>query len=301
MAIQKCYIIFCFDEIEKIQEKSRARFQSFLTSFRELIDISSLVRGHMVIAAITDAAGNTTIPLESYNEAFARRIRNKICELSVISKMEDIKKMATSINDIMQTNKSTDDIDAIAKLVYQKRLAHNNDFVITICNLLTQTANTKSWKELLNEYNLQEQFEEKKEQLIDDGIEIRIHQKFFVPISNYISMIQNSEADYTINGMQYQCVMNNVTNKCNVFLFTSDIEANINRIKNVTIKFPRAQLIVFKPSQLDLNLSVIETIAPGSDLIVYDPIEFIALLELYIDYPLNDNFKEVIDEYTKGL
>jgi len=300
LAKNNFYIIFCLDEIEKIQEKSRARFQGFLTSFRELIDISSFMHGHLIIAAITDAASNTNIPIESYNEAFARRIKNRICELSVITRIEDIAEMTSSINEILGTKKTTEEITTIAKSVYQKKLSHNNDFVVTICNLLAQNENLKSWVDLLDD-NLKKEFDEKKKQLEDDGIDIRINQKLFVPLENYIKMIQNNETDYSINGVQYQCVMNNVTNKCYVFLFTNDVEANINRIKNVTNKFSGADLIIFKPNLLDINIPIIKDIYQKSDLIVYNPIELIALLELYIDDPFNEKIKETIDKYTNNL
>ena len=47
LARNSYYILFCIDELEKIEEKSRARFQSYLTSFRELIDMAGLIHGHM--------------------------------------------------------------------------------------------------------------------------------------------------------------------------------------------------------------------------------------------------------------
>ena len=49
LAYAKHYIVFCVDELEKIQEKSRARFQNLLTTFRELIDLSSSIKGHIIL------------------------------------------------------------------------------------------------------------------------------------------------------------------------------------------------------------------------------------------------------------
>ena len=43
------YIIFEIDELEKIQEKSKIRFNHFLTSYRELIDLSTLIKGHFLL------------------------------------------------------------------------------------------------------------------------------------------------------------------------------------------------------------------------------------------------------------
>lgn len=60
LALNNYFILFCLDELEKIEEKSRARFQSYLTSFRELIDLSGLIRGHMLICSITDAGKHSS-------------------------------------------------------------------------------------------------------------------------------------------------------------------------------------------------------------------------------------------------
>src|SRR5690606_9509803 len=52
------FIIFCIDEVEKIAEKRvKTRFSHFLTSLRELIDLSNKIKGHYLILALTDAVG----------------------------------------------------------------------------------------------------------------------------------------------------------------------------------------------------------------------------------------------------
>ncbi len=55
------YVIFCIDEVEKIREKSKARFSHFLTSLRELIDLSNKVKGHYLILALTDGVDSNLI------------------------------------------------------------------------------------------------------------------------------------------------------------------------------------------------------------------------------------------------
>ncbi len=45
LSANNIYIIFAIDELEKIQEKSKARFRNFLTTFRELIDLSGNING----------------------------------------------------------------------------------------------------------------------------------------------------------------------------------------------------------------------------------------------------------------
>ena len=60
LSANKKYIIFGIDEAEKIQEKSKARFGYFLTSYRELYDLSSLIKGHLLITCFTDSSGRSS-------------------------------------------------------------------------------------------------------------------------------------------------------------------------------------------------------------------------------------------------
>ncbi|MBF02414.1 MAG: hypothetical protein CMP76_03870 [Flavobacterium sp.] len=77
------YIIFCIDEVEKIREKSKARFSHFLTSLRELIDLSNKVKGHYLILALTDGVDSNLI--QSTNEPLYQRIGQHIIAISPIT------------------------------------------------------------------------------------------------------------------------------------------------------------------------------------------------------------------------
>ncbi len=81
LAVSGNYIIFAIDELEKIHEKSKARFSSFLTSYRELIDLKGTIKGHCLLTAATDASGST---LASINPAFERRISSFKLSLEVM-------------------------------------------------------------------------------------------------------------------------------------------------------------------------------------------------------------------------
>ena len=96
LAYAKHYIVFCVDELEKIQEKSRARFQNLLTTFRELIDLSSSINGHMILAAVTESVSGEH-SFESYNPAFERRIKNYMLQVKAIREVDDIKEMAKEL------------------------------------------------------------------------------------------------------------------------------------------------------------------------------------------------------------
>lgn len=300
LALNNYFILFCLDELEKIEEKSRARFQSYLTSFRELIDLSGLIRGHMLICSITDAGKHSSMPLENYNPAFARRIMTATYIVKCISGLEDITKLAESLCSIL--GEEYKNIQLIASKVYKQHLAHTNEIVISLYNNLIKN-DYKSWREKLKEAGLDCRLNERIESLRDEGVETRINTKFFAPLENYINIVSQDSSEYLIKAQMYQTVRSSEKTSCYIFLFTNDYDANVSRIKNVKQLFPNDKLYIFKPEGLSISNSDLQgyKISQVEDVINYDPIELMALLTLFEDDYENETLKDIIVEYTKGL
>lgn len=302
LAQNKYYILFCIDELEKIEEKSRARFQSYLTSFRELIDMAGLIHGHMLIASITDAGKWSSMPFEAYNPAFGRRINTSTHELKSISNSEEIKQLAESLCTILEEPCQDKNVDLIVSKIEKQHLAHTNEIIISLYNNLT-VKEYKSWREKFKKSNLESQLADKIEAIKEEGGEIRIHTKFFAPLENYLSITSNNPDEYIIKAQMYQMVRATEKQKCYIFLFTNDYDTNISRIKNTQQLFPDDKLYIFKPEGLGISNSDLQDygISNVENIIVYDPIELMALITLFIDDYDNEELKEAIIEYTKGL
>lgn len=302
LAYAKHYIVFCVDELEKIQEKSRARFQNLLTTFRELIDLSSSINGHMILAAVTESVSGEH-SFESYNPAFERRIKNYMLQVKAIREVDDIKEMAKELVRVLGNDYQLDSYDDVANAVYKKKLPHTSDVVRALFAQLAKQADKKTWKDLLEDSKMTDAFNQKRQSLEDSGMLQRINQKLFAPLKDYLNIISISDSDYEVKGQMLQCVYSTATNRCYVFLFTDDIEANTNRLKNVIKEYSKADLYVFKPKELDINMDMLkkEGLVSVKDLIPYDPVDLMALLELYMDNYENDALREVITLYTHQL
>lgn len=302
LAYAKHYIVFCVDELEKIQEKSRARFQNLLTTFRELIDLSSSINGHMILAAVTESVSGEH-SFESYNPAFERRIKNYMLQAKAIREVDDIKEMAKELVRVLGNDYQLDSYDDVANAVYKKKLPHTSDVVRALFAQLAKQAEKKTWKDLLEDSKMTDVFNQKRQSLEDSGMLQRINQKLFAPLKDYLNIISISDSDYEVKGQMLQCVYSTATNRCYVFLFTDDIEANTNRLKNVIKEYSKADLYVFKPKELDINMDMLkkEGLVSVKDLIPYDPVDLMALLELYMDNYENDALREVVTLYTHQL
>lgn len=298
------YILFCLDELEKIQEKSKARFQNFLTTFRELIDLSSTINGHMILAAVTDSESGDH-SFESYNPAFERRIKGYKYGVTAIKEVNEIKEMAKELVRVLGEEYQLESYDDIANTVYKsiRRLPHTSDVVRAVFEQLSKKTGSKSWETLLEEAKMKDEFDKKRKNLEVSGILLRVNQKFFAPLKDYINIISNSEKDYEVRSQMLQCVFSAATNRCYVFLFTDDIDANINRLRNVIKEYPGSDLIVFKPQELDINMGNLKDngLEQVRDMIPYNPIDLMALLELYLDNYENEELREVISTYTHQL
>ena len=302
LAYAKHYIVFCVDELEKIQEKSRARFQNLLTTFRELIDLSSSINGHMILAAVTESVSGEH-SFESYNPAFERRIKNYMLQVKAIREVDDIKEMAKELVRVLGNDYQLDSYDDVANAVYKKKLPHTSDVVRALFAQLAKQADKKTWKDLLEDSKMTDAFNQKRQSLEDSGMLQRINQKLFAPLKDYLNIISISDSDYEVKGQMLQCVYSTATNRCYVFLFTDDIEANTNRLKNVIKEYSKADLYVFKPKELDINMDMLKKdgLVSVKDLIPYDPVDLMALLELYMDNYENDALREVVTLYTHQL
>lgn len=300
-AFNEYFILFCIDELEKIMEKSRARFQTFLTSYRELIDEASCINGHMVITAMTDASRSSEASLESYNPAFERRIKSLIVTLSAIENKDDIKELAVALCDILQKECDSQDIETLVNGVLKHPWGHTNEVVIDVYKRLSNPS--MGWIDYIKKAKLEDSLQEKIAELKADDVMTRINAKFFSPIEEYMQIFGEDGITYTIKAQTFQTVRKIEDQKAYVFLFTNDLNSNINRILNVKQLYPSDSLIIFAPKGLGLSNSSLEEagISGKSAVITYDPLVLMALMELFLEDYENDNIKEAINLYTRGL
>ena len=304
LAINNCYILFCIDEAEKIQEKSQARFQSFLTSFREVIDMNNIIKGHMIMVAMTEAAGESgKMSLDAYNPAFSRRIAQYTYKLPKIEK-SDYGALIDGLLLLLNKNIDSETRNIVISKLEKSHLAHTSDLVISAYSYL-DNIEYKTWRDYIEDAGLSEFMEKKKESLRDDDVMNHIHTKFFVPLSKYCEIVQESESDYLIKPQQYQSVYksNHIPQETYIFLFTEDVESNMDRIRSNQSLYPQSELIIFKPAGLDFSTDMLQQnkIENVREVVSYEPVELMALISTYLDNYENEDVKNSLIAYMHGL
>lgn len=301
----KIYIIFGLDEIEKIQEKSKLRFNQFLTSYRELIDFFNKIKGHYLITCFTDARG--IFELESANPAFYSRIQNDIKELPPITSKTDIVTLISNLNNLLNTKKTSKHIEQISTQILKKPVQMNRILIRQICDYLNSEKyeDLATVSELISKYKLNIIFEETKLQLELEGLLKSLNQKFFFPLEYYLEdnfLMNNDKSEIDIR--TNQSFNDELNGKTHLFLFNETLDRD-TIIKKVNALYSKYQhpIIIYSPTKLELKNSEIKLSFPEAEfeIVDYDPVELFILLNMYKDnFNVKDKIGEIITISTKN-
>lgn len=186
------YILFAIDELEKIYEKSKARFRNFLTTFRELIDLSSKINGHYFISAMVTSVSNFKYALEE-NPAFKSRVEKDILKVEFLSLDEEKLELINKISKLLDKNVSNAEEKAILTSINTKfgkeNLVRSNRYMIQeIFTLITNEVEYKDLKYILEKNELKYEFDDLKLELEVSGIFKRIKDKFIDGLRYYFNL-----------------------------------------------------------------------------------------------------------------
>ena len=297
------HIIFAIDEIEKIRERSAVRFGHYLTSFRELIDLGSHIKGHMVITASTDA-GQGAHALSAINPAFARRIDGRIIQMATIKKTTDICLLANKLAVLLdvEERKKGEFLKFAKKASTDPDIVRNSEIVKYLCAQLSTSTTTlvQTLDEMLDNYGLNDIFKSVRSKLELDGAFSRLDQKFFDPLRQYLETINT--INYKIKQQQYQSYIDIELKTVQMFLFTSEFGTNISRVKNMITEYSDYKFILYTPEELDITLGSLQGRIENVEIITYNPIDLMTLLVMYKDENLehDDSIREIIANYTNN-
>lgn len=295
LSFDKQYIIFAIDEIEKIREKSKIRFNHFLTSYRELVDLFNQIKGHYLIVCFTDSIGS--LEIRTSNEALFTRIQNDIVNIEALKDKTEIYELIEYLNELFDTQKEIKDIYS----GFRKKHTTNNRVAIQeISKLLHAQISNESLNKMLENAGLLELYHVTSRKLDDDDAYKNLHRKFFDPFEYYVeSLGVNSKG---LN-KQDRIFIDSNGEKVHYFIFKTYLEEFENetiKITNLISDYPDFSIIVYSPIKLELTYSKLNLVkGENIEIIDFEPKELFALLVLYKD---NFNFQpelaEIISNYT---
>lgn len=296
------YYIFQIDEVEKIQEKSKIRFSSFLTSYRELMDLAPFIKGHYLMTALTGTSGRSSAQsLEEVNPAFYRRIESKLYQLGLLTTAAHLNELGYKLNNLLDTKKTKEDINKIVSSLRGKDFNRNSQIIKFICNELNSNySEIRPLNEILVDYSLMDLFNETRDRIHSEGVFQNISRRFFDPLCDYLDA---SNVKYDRKAQGFQLIYDKDYDKVNLFFFNTDMESNINRLIYAKSEYSDSSITIYKPIELDITYSLladkdVEDVE-SIEIVDYAPEDLMTLLVMCRDESYEfDNIKNVIKEYT---
>ena len=298
------YVIFALDELEIIYEKSKMRFRTFLTSYRELIDKSHDIKGHFLLTAIVSSSANiNSLLLE--NPAFYSRIKEDMIEVGFLTTANNKKELITNISQLLKTGLTEPQIEELANTLkrdYGKGvLDRSNRFLLAdINNAIRKTQNKQSFMlldDILEKVELEDEFEEMYQELEDSEVFSKIQNRFFDPLQYYLeykgydvstkNLFKKSNLFYPSKSNKvYSFILDNSIN----------IEEEIGKLKNLLID--NELVTVFTPESIDIKYEDFDS--ENINIINYEPKKLLTLFVMIEEIGYYDDIQEIVKHYTKG-
>lgn len=303
------YVIFCIDEVEKIREKSKARFSHFLTSLRELIDLSNKVKGHYLILALTDGVDSNLI--QSTNEPLYQRIGQHIIAINPITEKKDKEDLIEYLKELFNSKEDTNEV--LKKLSKETDATSNRLLIQRISDILFGKTEKKSLEKALKDNSLFEIFDETKKDLnINVDAFKNIHRKFFDPLEYYLDSFNIKIEEFT---SQLRYYYNHETDTFCYFVFNKDLSVIDNEVLKIKssieyLNFDKKiffkNISIFVPASMELNHSYLNKYEFIKDykfniIDVEDFEDLFTLLELYRQhFEYQPKLKPIIENYTNS-
>jgi len=302
------FVIFALDEIEKIYEKSKMRFRTFLTSYRELIDLSSQIKGHFLLTAIVSSAANVEDFLFE-NPALYSRIRKDMLEVGFLTTANEKKELTRKVASLLElelTQEEIEDIVSGLRRTFGKgAIRRSNRYMLgDIFNSLNKKLGTPVFSQLadkLEKHELEDEFEETFEDLEGEGVFSKIENSFFDPLQYYLEY-----KGYEVNTKKE----NNLFKKTNLFYpykskkvysfivnDKADITKEIQKLKELLLD-DNQLVIAFTPEKLDIKYEDFES--ENITIVNYDPKKMFTLLVMFEELEFQNEIVDIIHHYTKG-
>lgn len=299
LAINRKFIIFQVDEIEKIYEKSKLRLNTFLTSYRELYDMFSFVRGHYLMCCLTDAGGDGAF-MVGINDAFYSRILPHLLYLNNINGKDEIVQLIRKLNNLFDLHKTEEEIEKVVKELLKENHVQNRDLFRSAIAQLKSEDQKQSLSDLLVKYNLRELYDETKLELEYEGLFKSINQKFFDPLEAYLEGTFRLE-NGIIKSRDYQSFIDNELERIHYFILNDNasLESIQYRVDEL-LEIYDYNITVYSPEKLELSNGEIFS-DKSIEIVDYEPKELFILLNMYRDnFEIQSELTKVITDYTNN-
>lgn len=294
--------IFAVDEIEKIYEKSKTRLRNFLTSYRELIDISNKIDGHLLLTAMT-AGDKQADEILNENPAFRSRIDKDRVEIKPISesKIEELVNKTISLFKDIGVSITMNPSDVLSRVKNAREVGlieeTNRALIQEITYVLQDKDDYKSLSKIIEEFELEELVKEKEEQLKFENLYDKVSTNIFTPLSTFTMSINDS---IEINKQNRKVIVEDK----DIYLFFENTILD-NQLENSRKSILEDKnVILLIPDTMDFSIEdkIGSEEEINTDKLIlrrYNPEKLFTLLELYDDSDYFEDEDKIVNALLK--
>jgi len=300
------YVIFAIDELEKIAERSKIRLNRYLTTFREMYDISSSIHGHFIMSCMTNS-----INIAEINPPFNDRIEKYKYQLTPITEKKDINELISALNNLVLQRKTNDELAKISSLLIREKCANNRILLQKASEYLKNSVGNLSIEQLLKakaSENLINTFKVHKEEVKAEVLKNnRISNVIFDTLEYYLISYNALSGNSKLDKRDLKMFYDSTNNTAILFLFSNnDLNSLGDKLKRISEVYQPKEYVIFAPDESDISKGrILETgISIGEDIQVeyYMPEDLATLLDLYReDVEFRSQISNIIHMFTKNL
>lgn len=289
-------VVFAVDELEKIHDKSTRRMAYFFNSYRELYDLFNKIKGHYLIATMTQA-----VEIPKLSQPLWGRIEKDVVEVSKISRKDDLSELVKLIAELLQVEVTDAKTDEIVSTIIRKPLDSNRFVIRAIAETLREKP-TLSFEEVLKK-------NEQVEQLYINAYESaeqahgfkNLSRMLFDPLQYYLEALQYENVNENLLRRDYQAFVDPISKRAFFFLFNDDTKIR-GRIQEFMDERGIKRFVVFVPIELNVTHATLNIEGAEVKLIDYDPKQLFVLLDIYrVNFDKQDEIFHLIGIVTQNV
>lgn len=289
-------VVFAVDELEKIHDKSTRRMAYFFNSYRELIDLFNKIKGHYLIATMTQA-----VNIAQLSQPLWGRIEQDVVEVSKISRKDDLAELVKLMAELLQIRIDDAKTDEVVSTISRKSLDSNRFAIRAIAEALREKPTLNFEEELKNNGQVEQIYRNAFVAAEQSHGFKNLSRMLFDPLQYYLEALQYENVNENLLRRDYQAFIDPVSKRAFFFLFNDDTKIR-GRIQEFVESRGIKRFIVFVPKELTVTHFMLDIDGVEVKLIDYDPKQLFVLLDIYrMNFDLQDEIFRLIGIITQNV
>ena len=289
-------IVFAVDELEKIHDKSTRRMAYFFNSYRELIDLFNKIKGHYLIATMTQA-----VNIAQMSQPLWGRIEQDVVEVSKISSKDDLAELVKLMAELLQMEINDAKVDEVVSTISRKSLDSNRFAIRAIAEALREKPTLKFEEELKRDGQVEQLYKNAYIAAEQTHGFKNLSRILFDPLQYYLEALQYENVNENLLRRDYQAFIDPVSKRAFFFLFNDDTKIR-GRIQEFMDERGIKRFVVFVPKELTVTHATLNIEGAEVKLIDYDPRQLFVLLDIYrVNFDKQDEIFRLIGIVTQNV